>query len=1506
MTALKVNQYKMKLNEFTATTPNHYKYAPLYGVVAACERDLLYPVMFESTQSVRVWTRSINQFAKLISSLEMPSVVEDLLLTLVALRDARTARSIFSILCMYLKKYLKLDGSVIVFLGKKLCEMLPSGLQSDEEFEPSLIESFVSNFKKFKKSENSKKIYKTIMYIFSLVAFGYDVENMNFGVTYKEMFSKIYHHSSDFITVFVDGMIYLCKTGYQCYKSGSLSPIWHHDESYTEFLDDCMEVKRTVRLLYDPETHGIHYFSFLDKVDSLIEKGEAMAKFRYSDCKFERSYIMKIVNDLKMVKNDLTTKRAAQAMRQAPYSILVYGTSSVGKSTFKQILIQHYGKIFELPTGDEFIYTRNFFDKYYSGFTSSQWCIVLDDLGFLLPQKAQTVDPSLGEVIQICNNIPLVTNQADVDAKGRIPLRCRLVTGTTNVPDLNAHAYFSCPLAIQRRLPHVVTIVPKPEYRTNDMLDSSKVPEPLDGEYPDLWEITVSKVVAADANNAQLVEIGVYSDINEFLAWYGKDALRVDCEQKRILSNMELSRSIPVCKVCCYTKTLCKCQIVQADRSEEPSVWARYLLSDYAISWYAYLFEYYLLRRLFLWLCQRIFVDRLARPAMFLMGRRRFLSFNPPQRLKIFLGCITLASFCYMARQFLGGSNSSSKEEEQEDPYISEYYTEHHTVHHSIRRPKDSHYKPEEASSQGAKIGRPRHVEGERENVWYNDKIELSRCDLGQTTLGMNGREECAEDMIARNIVFIHARRKEDPFSIRQCAVCLRGNLYMGNNHLFPDEGEYHVTIKHNTPREGIDTIIKCIVDTRSLDRRPNKDLVFFELRTVPPKRDITSYIAKVPIQGMFAGTLISKKDGITTKRHVRALRIGDVHVKDLDIVLQQYIGNVDTPTSVGDCGSPLVLNTSYGPVLAGIHIVGEDHMVGSIVVTQDDISTVVFEPGIQAGRHLEDFSLKADTATHSLGSLHPKSVFRYIESGSAALLGSLSTYKASGRSRVQKSLYYRDMLALGYKDEHGAPDLATWRPWRHAALEMVSISNGFNEFKLEAIRYEMQNHIIEELDEMGDNVIGLQDIHPYDDDTVLNGEPGVNFVDKINRNTSAGFPWKTTKRKFLTKRECSTHPHCMEADAEILARSKRIEEIYASGQRVYPIFAGNLKDEALPKAKCENGKTRVFSGAPFDWTIVVRKYFLSIIRVVQNNPELFECSVGISAQSKAWHELREHMVQHGEDRVFDGDYAKFDKKMSPIIILEAFNILVALAEKSGNYDETQIRIMRGIAIDVAFPVIEFNGDLVQFFGSNPSGHPLTVIINSLANSLYMRYAYNHLCPYETVPPFQDMVTLMTYGDDNMCGVNKECTWFNHTTVQEFFATVGITYTMADKNTASVPFLHIDQISFLKRKWRFDEDLGAYVCPLEEKSIHKMLTRVVRDYDVSQELQATSILDTACREYFWYGRSVFEKKRKEFIHVFNMRGLNYYGWEGIFPEWETLAEEYKKSSGWTLAKVQAC
>jgi hypothetical protein len=218
---------------------------------------------------------------------------------------------------------------------------------------------------------------------------------------------------------------------------------------------------------------------------------------------------------------------------------------------------------------------------------------------------------------------------------------------------------------------------------------------------------------------------------------------------------------------------------------------------------------------------------------------------------------------------------------------------------------------------------------------------------------------------------------------------------------------------------------------------------------------------------------------------------------------------------------------------------------------------------------------------------------------------------------------------------------------------------------------------------------------------------------------------------------------------------------------------------------------------------------------------------------------------------------------------------------------------MWGIAYDTAFPTVDFNGDLIQFFGSNPSGYPLTVIINGLVNSLYIRYAYHQLNPHNEVNSFQENVRLLTYGDDNV--MTSKVNWFSHTTISETLQAIGVTYTMADKQAKSIPFISLTQISFLKRTWTWNHELRAYLAPLDHESIEKMLMVWVRS-KIAPENQMMDIIKSAVSEYFFYGKNTYNKKVKLLRSIVEIMKWEEYIQPSSFPTWNAMKDRFRNSS----------
>jgi hypothetical protein len=1363
-----------------------------------------------------------------------------------------------------------------------------------QNFEDNLtsIRDILTQYHSLKHSVLFKKIHKLCLFAMSYSIFDkLGLKFETFGYTTFESEAIKHKHKSnktDLIYVLCDSLLFLCERGYQILKTGDIQYLFHSSKTYTNLFDQVEELKRKATLLHNPEAFDFTESSFRDDLDTLSEKMTNIVKFSSTMNDIELKQTKSLLNDLLMLRFEMTTSRAAREHREAPYSILIFGDSGIGKSTIKDLLFYHFGKVNKLDTDKTFCYPRNPVAKYWDGFTTSQWCIILDDVAFMHPDKASNGDPSCMEFLQIINSVPFVPDQADLKDKGRTPLRAKLVIGTTNSENLNAHFYFSCASAAQRRFPYIVVPTVKKEFQdVNGMLDSSKTID-YDGLYPNYWIWTVKIVetlpaIAANVGRPAPIKVhSVYNDINDFLQWYTKSILNFKTNQARVTKSIQNIEDIKICHNCYFVEKLCKCEV---QNQICMSILYTILLTirsfafGYFMTWlYSLLMicniiglkaSYYICLS---WLEGKIginFISILNRYIMSKLGDKIHKHLGKHDKLiRIASSVSAILVSSYVLRLIYKMFNTITFDNIQND--------------------KD--------------IKLPIPLEKERTNVWYNDDYQLSAIDLTPEITSSNSMNRAQFiKLVERNVAHCTIDNNNGR-RIKFKIFCIGSNNYITNNHNVPImiEGNYTITCIFSQSKDGINSNYTFKLTESSIKRDVENDICILNLINLPVKKNLLKYIPKniktCKNNGFY---LMRSQNGEVLEKNVVKISSTNVKFEDLpNYSGRSWKGIVTDPTEFGDCGSLLIAETGLGFMIIGLHVAGANLNVASIVINQDLIKPLIDTDKMVSQGYPK---LSAPSVSRELQSLSPKSVFRFIGTGSAEVYGSFSGFRPTHKSSVCLTPMVSYLTNFDYKIKYGPPVMNGWQPWRIAAIDMVNINNNIDMEKLQICADQYYENIVRSLPQDALKTI----LMVYDTFTAINGAAGIAYVDKINRNTSAGNPWKKSKKYFL---EAIPPQHGLEEPVkvsnEILDRVNDMLEQYSQGFRVHPNFCAHLKDEAVSFKKIQMGKTRVFTGAPFDWTIIVRKYFLSSIRLIQNYKFAFETAVGTNAQSVEWHHLLNYLefdsidsLSKHNDSINDkiaGDYKSFDKRMSACFILQAFNILIKLCKQSENFSETDLLIMHGIAHDTAFALIDFNGDLVQFFGSNPSGHPLTVIINSIVNSVYVRLAYLDSHPDGIISDFNDNVRFISYGDDN--AMKSKVDWFNHTSIANNLAKYDITYTMADKEAESVPFLPMSQISFLKRNWVWNDELQTYLAPLDHESIEKMLMVWVRSKSISQEEQIMAVVNSAIREYFFYGRNIFEEKR---ILLYNMcKHLHLDNWfdGSSFPTWDDLVLTFKKNS----------
>lgn len=417
------------------------------------------------------------------------------------------------------------------------------------------------------------------------------------------------------------------------------------------------------------------------------------------------------------------------------------------------------------------------------------------------------------------------------------------------------------------------------------------------------------------------------------------------------------------------------------------------------------------------------------------------------------------------------------------------------------------------------------------------------------------------------------------------------------------------------------------------------------------------------------------------------------------------------------------------------------------------------------------------------------------------------------------------------------------------------------------------------------------REVRPLSQMENICGIDGKKFIDKLPPNTSIGFPLSGPKKNFMTRLDpdlfsgfsCPT-----ELDPKFWDEVRECKMAYLRGDRCHPVFKACLKDEATP---IDKEKVRVFQAAPTTLQLLIREYFLPVVRLLSLFPALSECAVGINCMGPDWQEMTDHMNKFGSDRIVAGDYKKYDLTMPAQFTGAAFKIMIAIAEMCGYTDE-ELTIMRGIASDVVYPVMAYNGDLIQLMGSNPSGHNLTVYVNSIVNSLLFRCAFYSLEDTWELK-FREIVSILTYGDDVKGSVKKGFDKFNNVYLCEFFKQHGIEFTPPDKVSEHKEFRHDHESDFLKRTSQFIPELGMRLGKLNEDSIWKSLHSNIVSKVLTPQQHAAACIDGALREWALYGREKYEMRRAqmseiaekhEISHITTMLNLDYDEWVESWQE----------------------
>jgi hypothetical protein len=362
-----------------------------------------------------------------------------------------------------------------------------------------------------------------------------------------------------------------------------------------------------------------------------------------------------------------------------------------------------------------------------------------------------------------------------------------------------------------------------------------------------------------------------------------------------------------------------------------------------------------------------------------------------------------------------------------------------------------------------------------------------------------------------------------------------------------------------------------------------------------------------------------------------------------------------------------------------------------------------------------------------------------------------------------------------------------------------------------------------------------------------------------VSSSTSAGWPFSVAGQQNIKKDLFSAEPDTPEYDKAYLAVSEKVDYIVNNAKnriRSFNVFTDNLKDELREKEKYLKGSTRLFSGCPFDYLLSVRMYFGAFVLWYTKNRIHNGSANGVNPYSSEWNVIARELISKSPNNIGAGDYEKYDGSQKAVIHL----IITSLINKWYGLDFTEDNLVRSILIlDLCNSIHIVDGVIYLWDSGLPSGHPLTLIFNTIYNQILLGYVWYR--KFGNLDDFRLNLYSISQGDDLAYSVTDEfTTHFNDVVFSELVAELDMVYTNEAKDGTLVERRKIYEIEFLKRKFKFDTMENLFIAPLRIQSIFKMIDYTKRHHKnaiVAQNV-VTAVRELSLHDFNTYNKYIYK------------------------------------------------
>lgn len=1369
-----------------------------------------------------------------------------------------------------------------------------TGMQQQSSFFDfnEFISAFSEKLSWFKVCKQSPALKYVMQLLSLLVTYGCCTQNLiDFQFAGVSLFQEGYLSQlrkkkpsfGDLCELVGDMVVYFMEVGHMCFKTRSFRPLLF--ESNVAY--NMSEIHTNIVAAWPAAQDGaweVTKFSgeseFRTKAAELIDYYKEVYKTLVKVSAHEAVIVQRKWQEIENILVQLARLMLCGELRKAPFGILIHGGSSVGKSfitgvlTTASVIAQGGNPKAELRK------VTNPNDEFFSNYTFGTETIILDDMcntNVNFTQKSP-----LEKIIEYINNVPSYPVMADLSSKGKIPLCPKVVAVTTNVDGLNASVYSNEPVSILRRFNIWINVQVKEEFASNPGADPSVLAiDPVKVErykqemaeigesdmankIPDIWNIQMWTVIPGSPTSlngkATIVKVPVVNS-------RGKSGIFSIAECLEIIMEMSKKHSVT------------QAQVVREMKSV-PELLSREFAEKYP---HETIYEEQAIN-----ISRQAILDKLEELQRFVPFRHILNLFDlaPFFDLRNYLSLLIVPFFSAPISIPI---------------VLSSIVYSINSRYSAVRRQVNLYYRhctKDNINITLSIVGVSMLAIGAFRVVWnlVRQKVMASQANLDPKNISeIKENEKQTNCWSTTPVVPIY--NTSDGCTVsdglanivgKNLAVIFCDRMFV--NVFFVDQNfflvPYHFLLQveksgHNVLRLVSDPISTDGINTnchtqfvpycsKSWKNISGTDLCLYYMANCKPRKRVLQYFPTEVPKRSIPGTMIVRNSDANLLKFTARLNYGTQQVKQPSISYEGYNYTLDNGVTFnGMCMGVWISDTKPTSIFS-FHLGGFTNTasgcsgaitVGMINGAMEDIKNScwnVVNVGMEGQMDVHfgsNFINSLDqNVTFDISPDHPTN---YLPGSSNILLHG----SCGGTHKYRTNVEYREfglkfLKRFDLPIAHGPPNMNAPPKWYHFSKNLQQFATESIGPSTEVLDWAVKDYvrpILERLRSCGYG--GSIVVIPLTNKENVNGVPGVRFLDALKPNTSAGFPLRGKTQDFLIG-EIGNRD--FENDA-VWKEVARLEDCYRRKERTYPIFVAHLKDEPVKKDK---DKVRVFFGNGTPFKLIMRKYWLPVVRLLSELPLLSECAIGINPLSAEWEEFTCFVEKFGSTRCIAGDYKGYDQKEFLSVTQASYRVYLEMAKVMG-YTDDYLLIMESMIADLTNFTVLYYGALVSMPRGNASGQNLTAYLNSTANSLNSRCAYYEASPVKPPPPFRDNVAMMTYGDDDLGTVSESCNWFNARKKAAVLAYYGIEYTPPNKEGEHIAFYNTREVDFLKRSIKFIPELGVHLGALSKSSIAKSITCGIPTKELTDEELFGQILDGALMEMFAHGKQEYEDFRSK-------------------------------------------